>query len=124
MEKMKKDWQEKGAVSVYLKKEDLTTIALKLEKMTSLPKISCFLAEETPAKRSQSLKFFMQIEEPIERQEKIKIIRDLLILASFRPEITRITALREGKKVPKNHVDFSLFKTLLRSRGVNWEHTA
>ena len=42
MEKMKKDWQEKGSVSVYLKKEDLTTIALKLEKMTSLPKISCF----------------------------------------------------------------------------------
>ena len=120
MEKMQKDWQQKGTASVYLKREDLTTIAIKLEKMISLPRVSHFLAEEAPIQGGTALKFLMPVETMSDRQEKISIVRDLLTLAAFRPEITRITALHEGKKLPKNHVDFSLFKMLLRSKGVDW----
>lgn len=121
MEKTRKEWEEKGRVSCSMKHKTLFSMASRLENMLSLPNIGGLLVEEEKDINGTPFKIFMQVSPTADEAEKIKTIRNLLILASFIPSIKRIVALREDKKVPRNHIDFEDYKDFLYSNKLLWD---
>ena len=121
MEKIKKNWGKTGKASVYVAQEGLGSLVQKLEHMISLPGISGFMAEDKSKQDKITPKIFMRIEKGLEERRKTQIVRDLLMIASFAPKLRKITAIREDKKIPKDHVSFPDFREYLREKGVTWE---
>ena len=121
MDKMKKEWQENGRVSLRIEEETLCKLGQKLEVIAALPNLAGFLTESADTVL-RPIRLFMHTETAKDKQEKVKIARDLFLLASFIPELSKITALRKDKEISEPHIDFVDFKNLLTSRGVSWEH--
>lgn len=121
MEKTKKEWQEKGRVTCSMKNKTLITMANRLENMLSLPKVGGILIEENDDINANPIRIFMHVSSNANDAEKIKTVRNLLTLASFIPSIKRIVALREDKKVPRNHIDFEDYKDILRANNISWD---
>ena len=120
MEMIKKNWDKKGKACIVLSQESLAGTAQKLEYMLFLPGIKGFLTENHPIRGKTPLKVLLSVEKETARIRKTKIVRDLLLIASFMPSMTKITAIHESKKIPKKCVDFPVFRDYLRSKGVIW----
>ena len=117
MELIKKTWDKRGEASILLNQAGLADTVQKLEYMLSLPGIKGFFTESYSIQAKTSVKVSLSVEKEALRIKKTKIIRDLLLLASFMPAMFKITAIHESKKVPKECIDFPVVRDYLQSKG-------
>ena len=103
-----------------MNREGLASTAQKLEYMLFLPGIKGFLTENHSIRGKTPLKVLLSVEKETTRIRKTRIVRDLLLIASFMPSMAKITAIHESKEIPKKCVDFPVFRDYLRSKGVIW----